>query len=59
MISIAVEGRASSMLAEILEKFSVLLETRIQPGQLGCVYIRIGRYIPGFRHIQRISADHD
>lgn len=20
---------------------------------------RIGRYIPGFRHIQRISADHD
>ena len=47
------------MLAETLEKFPVLLEARIEPGQLGCVYIRIGRYIPGFRHIQRITADHD
>jgi hypothetical protein len=47
------------MLAEILEKFSALLEARIKPDQLGCVYIRIGRYIPGFRHIQGISADHD
>ena len=47
------------MLAEKLEKFSVLLEARIQPGQLGCVYIRIGRYIAGFRHIPRISGDHN
>lgn len=50
------KGWGSSTLAEIVEEFSVFLEARIQPGQLGCVYIRIERYTPGFRHIPGLSA---
>ena len=38
------------MISEVLKEVSVLLETRVEPGELGLGEPGVGCYVSGFRH---------
>lgn len=38
------------MISEVLKEVSVLLETRVEPGELGLGELDVGCYVSGFRH---------
>lgn len=47
------------MIPEVLKEVSVLLETRVEPGELGLGKLGVSCYISGFGHGERLSAGDD